>query len=329
MKSWIQRYGGFLFLGIGIMGMVYFLTMTSTSSVSVLAQTTTEVVQYVQTSTVDTEGIAYVDVKGAVRYPGVYVAGVGMRIADVVEMAGGFLEEADSLNINLAKTVYDQMVIYIPFQSSAEDESKAMVCVEIKGEILLPGVYELEVGSRLFELLALAGGLTTNADASSLNLSQILVDEMVIEVPLKPQTEETATFKVYLGGAVEKPGEYYVLSTDTLLDLISYAGGLTTDADTTNLIYQMTLFEHFSMTIPSRSSSETTTDSMSEESGLVNLNTATLDELMTLQGIGIILGQRIIDYRAANGLFETIEDVMKVSGIKDSIFEDIRYDITV
>ena len=61
-----------------------------------------------------------------------------------------------------------------------------------------------------------------------------------------------------------------------------------------------------------------------EETTAININTADLDTLMTLSGIRIILGRRIIDYRAEYGDFAAIEDIMFVSGIKESVFAKIR-----
>ncbi len=65
------------------------------------------------------------------------------------------------------------------------------------------------------------------------------------------------------------------------------------------------------------------------EQGLININTATAEELCELPGIGEAISQRIIDYRTANGDFETIEDIMNVSGIGEGIFDGISAMITV
>jgi competence protein ComEA len=63
--------------------------------------------------------------------------------------------------------------------------------------------------------------------------------------------------------------------------------------------------------------------------GIVNINTASLLDLQTLKGIGEILAQRIIDYRLENGAFKNIQEIMLVSGIKTSIYEQIKNNITV
>lgn len=63
--------------------------------------------------------------------------------------------------------------------------------------------------------------------------------------------------------------------------------------------------------------------------GKVNINTATKEELMTLRGIGEARAEDIIRYRESHGSFQRIEDIMKVSGIKDAAFEKIKGNITV
>ena len=64
-------------------------------------------------------------------------------------------------------------------------------------------------------------------------------------------------------------------------------------------------------------------------SGLVNLNTATKEELMTLKGIGESKAEDIIRYREKSGGFKKIEDIMKISGIKENGFQKIKDSITV
>ncbi len=328
MTSFIQKYGGFFLLFMGIVGIAILGLKNQSTEVYAL---TTEAVDYSNSSTQTTAStILFVDVKGEVVYPGVYSAGSQMRIADLINLAGGLTENADVSTINLSKNIYDQMVIYIPSSSELNLEtSNRKLYVDLKGAVLNPGVYAVPEGTRVYEVIALSGGFLENADSSSLNLSQQIVDEMVLFVNEKSTNDNSTIlqFKVYIGGEVLRPSEYEVGEFSTLQELITLAGGLTENADTYNLFMDMRLYEGFEIMIPVLGSHQSIV--VEEESNLININTASLEELMTLNGIGIILGQRIIDYRAEFGFFDSIEDIMKVSGIKSSIYEDISEDITV
>lgn len=78
---------------------------------------------------------------------------------------------------------------------------------------------------------------------------------------------------------------------------------------------------------PSPSTETPTSDQA--QAAKININTATLAELETLNGIGSTLAGRIVDYRQSSGPFKTIEDIMKVKGIKQGIFDKIKDQITV
>ena len=74
--------------------------------------------------------------------------------------------------------------------------------------------------------------------------------------------------------------------------------------------------------------SEAAVSSGEDASVIININTAGLDELMTLPGIGRVIGLRIIDYREENGAFASVAEIMDVSGIGESVFEKIKDIIT-
>lgn len=198
------------------------------------------------------------------------------------------------------------------------------VIVDIRGAVLNPGVYEVSESLRIYEVIELAGGLLETADIDDLNLSEQIEDSMLLIIPYAEGAVKDSMFQVFIGGEVVSPGQYYVTEEVTLRELVQLAGGFLEDADQTNLIFDMKMFEGFSITIPVAETSHA-----GIVNGIVNINYAALDELMTLDYIGVILGQRIIDYRSENGFFESIEDIMNVSGIGDSIYDEIKDDITV
>ncbi|MCI7595361.1 MAG: helix-hairpin-helix domain-containing protein [Lachnospiraceae bacterium] len=154
------------------------------------------------------------------------------------------------------------------------------IWVHICGQVNYPGVYELPQGSRIWDALQAAGGVTDGAYADYLNQAGRLEDGMKIIVPTKAEAEMWAGKGV--SGIEEDP----------------FAG------------------------VESREK-ETETDHR------IDLNTADEAALCTLPGIGASRAKSIIAYREENGPFMQIEDVMKVSGIKEAAFAKIKEYIRV
>ena len=131
-----------------------------------------------------------------------------------------------------------------------------------------------------------------------------------------------------LGGAVAKPGVYKVTPDTRLYMVIEMAGGLTEDADT-NYVNQASFVEDGEkIIIPSKGDPAAAVNDMqgtsaADRSGLVNINIATKDELMTLNGISEVMAERIIEYRTGNR-FKNKEDIMSVKGIGSGIYEKIK-----
>lgn len=140
--------------------------------------------------------------------------------------------------------------------------------VDVKGEVHAPGVYELPADGRVKDAIAMAEGLTDEANELAINFAQKVEDQMVIYVPH--------------------------MDDDSGLP-------------------------------------ENTTTGAGEASGatVININTASEQELMTLSGIGQAKAQQIIQYREEKGLFDTPEDLMNVSGIGEKSFETLKDSIKV
>ena len=165
------------------------------------------------------------------------------------------------------------------------------------------------------------------------------------------EDEEVITYFVDIKGEVNNPGTYEVLPDTRVLDVIEKAGGLTENANTSvnNLslkvkdemviiIYSNEEVSNFSKVKEKESQVSKTCNSSDIKndtcisndslSSLVNINTASKEELMTLTGIGEAKALDIISYRDNNGLFNDISDITKVPGIGDSLYAKIKDFIT-
>jgi competence protein ComEA len=154
-----------------------------------------------------------------------------------------------------------------------------------------------------------------------------------------------APVAVHVVGAVPRPGLYEFAEGARVQDAIDAAGGLLAEANVDALNLAQLLEDGQQLSIPYKDgsapvaeggdqpnlpfSTEVPTKNNDLNVELVNINTATLEELIALPSIGPTTAQKIIDYRTENGAFSTIEDIMNVSGIGPSTFDDIKDLITV
>jgi competence protein ComEA len=150
--------------------------------------------------------------------------------------------------------------------------------------------------------------------------------------------------QVHVTGAVANPGVYALPSESRLQDAIQAAGGFSAEANSLGLNLAAPLQDGSQVSVPAKMSAPESSqaggnnqvEAKSEEQPassnpevLVNINTATQEELESLPGIGPVTAQKIIEYRETNGPFIGIEDIQKVSGIGPATFEKIRNHITV
>jgi competence protein ComEA len=158
-----------------------------------------------------------------------------------------------------------------------------------------------------------------------------------------------APIAVDVTGAVVRPGLYKFPDGSRIQDAIDAAGGLLADADTKAINLAARLEDGKQLDIPYKegtapaAATEAPVFSYSEPDGtnpvstsespndaeLIDINTATLEQLDTLPGVGPATAQKIIDYRTTNGPFGTIEDIMKVPGIGPATFDNMQSLITV
>ena len=198
---------------------------------------------------------------------------------------------------------------------SSMDDSK--IKVEIKGMVLNPGVYELENGKRVNDLIEVSGGLLENANTNYLNLSKKLKDEMVIIVY---SNDEINSFKENKNSNYENI-KIECNCPDTINDACMDIGDISHEDNIT--------YENNSENKNSNSENKNLDSNISDIDSKISINEASIEELTKVSGIGPSKAKSIIEYRKQNGNFKTIEDIMNVSGIGKSLFEKIKDYITV
>lgn len=185
-------------------------------------------------------------------------------------------------------------------EDSSNVSEEKYILVDIKGEVKKPGVYKLKENSRVIDAINVSGGLTKKAYTKYINLSRILKDENVI-----------------------------IVNSTSEIKKVSSGNNITEVKINNNSKNSASISESELITNDNVKSEEDNTGNSLESNQKVNINTATKEELMKLSNIGESKAEKIIDYRTANGNFNTIEDIKKVSGIGDKLYDSIKENITV
>lgn len=126
---------------------------------------------------------------------------------------------------------------------------------------------------------------------------------------------------VHMCGAVIYPGVYEVPTDARVCDVLLLAGGFAENARAESVNMAQQVYDGMQVVIPTRSEEEAP---VVQNSGKINLNTATKEELCTLPGIGNSRAEDIILYRTIHGGFSTAEEIMQVSGIKEATYSKIK-----
>lgn len=153
------------------------------------------------------------------------------------------------------------------------------------------------------------------------------IDEETVNITAKDADKNINYIYVYITGAVQKPDVYRVEEGCRIFQVVDLAGGFLENADTKNINLADVVSD--GMRIIVYETGEATYGYEPVDDGLVNINTATKDELMELPGIGEAKADSIIEYREKNGRFTSIEEIMNVSGIKENAFDKIKEFITI
>ena len=196
-------------------------------------------------------------------------------------------KKLDNTSNDIEKTLSNsEELISNTLEEPKVTEAKETIRVDVKGMVKKAGVYELAKDSIVNDAIKKAGGLTSKADTTNVNLSKSLTNEMVIYIPKKEEVTKSTV-------------------NDALVDKSNSVGF-----------------------IDNESSNETSKET-ANTSTKVNINTATLKDLITLNGIGESKAQAILEYRTKNGNFKTLEDLKKVSGIGEAAYEKIKDNICI
>ena len=205
-----------------------------------------------------------------------------MEYKKVLSIIGGVLAVIVIILVGrgmMASSTKEKVMVTNAVNTTRVEETTTMIpqnCyVDIKGEVLRPGVYEFSCESRIQEVIKKAGGFTEEADETKINLAQKITDQMQMIVPNVNSKQE--------GGVTEGNSE--------------------------------------------KGNSSNTTPSNSKQ-GTVNINTATLEELQTIKGIGKKKAEAILQYRKEHGAFRTKEDLLQVKGIGKKALEAIESQVT-
>lgn len=153
----------------------------------------------------------------------------------------------------------------------------------------------------------------------------------------EPKGSQTHSLYVHVCGAVQSSGLVELPEGSRVWNALEAAGGFGPDADRDYVNLASPVEDGQQLYFPTRAEAEALREAdaaqereqLAARSGLVNINTANLEQLCTLPGIGEARAQDIIDYREQNGAFREREDIMQVSGIKQSAYDKIRDKITV
>lgn len=141
---------------------------------------------------------------------------------------------------------------------------------------------------------------------------------------------------VHITGAVKKPGVYIFEKKPRVIEVVEKAGGFKKNAATSGINQAELVEDGTQIVIKNRGDMKTSEGNPlgqeqpeQEKSGLIDINTATKEQLMTLGGIGESKAMAIIAYREEHGKFKKIEDIMNITGIKNGVFDKIKSQIRV
>lgn len=169
------------------------------------------------------------------------------------------------------------------------------VIVDIKGFVKNPGVYALKNGSRINDLINLAGGVLEEGNTEHINLSKKISDQMVIRIFSNKEIKELS----------KKEPEIIYIEKECVCEIIDPVCPITDIIDAIN----------------DPNNDENSKDN--NEKKKISINNSSIEELTKIPGIGEVKAKDIIEYRTKEP-FVKIEDIMNVKGIGKALFDKIK-----
>lgn len=198
-------------------------------------------------------------------------------LCTIIVVLGGIIFILYKNNSSSKEEIVD--IFKEPEEIKQEESNIRKVIVDIKGMINNPGVYEVDSNLRVNDVIELAGGLKEGADTSNINLAKLVSDEMTIIIYSTEEVLEKFKQEVCICNCPYIQNDACINSNN--------------------------------------------------DDNLININTAGIEELTTLPGIGDVKAEAIIKYRSEVGKFKTKEELLNVEGIGEALFEKIKDNITV
>ena len=183
----------------------------------------------------------------------------------------------------------------------------------------------------LFFLISYFSGGSSELNKND-NESIFVEENESMEVITKKEEKESIKIVVDIKGEIKNPNIYWLEEGCIIEDLINIAGGITEEGDLSKINRAQKLNDHEVVIIPNINDKESEIENIipsSNDKNKVNINTASINELDTLSGIGPSKAEAIIKYREENGTFKSIEEIKNVTGIGEALFEKFKENITI
>ena len=246
---------------------------------------------------------------------------------------------------NDTKKIEDDIVLNIVTEKiTTKKLEKERFYVDVKGSVKKTGVYEITNKETIQNVINKAGGLKKDSYTDNINLSKLVKDEMVIYIHSNKEINNIKKlnncncspifkFKECKESEDINHTESTIKTTESLKTITTTytTTNKTTTIPTTTITVPTTKLirttKPTSTTMPIIEDKEITTNILITTTNInkkININNCTIEELISIKGLGEIKAKNIIEYRNVNGPFKNIEDILNVNGIGNKTFENIK-----